>query len=73
MRSCGAIIDFDRPGHGSIETVDSPIFVAGSEKRKPQEPPQLGADTRGVLREAGFSESEIERMIGSGIALSSHP
>ena len=43
MRDCGAIVNFDYPGHGIIETVNSPIFVAGSEKRKPQPPPDYGA------------------------------
>ena len=32
MRHCGAITNFEYPGHGVIETVSSPIFVADSEK-----------------------------------------
>ncbi len=57
------------PGRGTIETVDSPIHVAGSEKRRPLVPPEFGAHTRVILKEAGYSEAEVERMIQSGIAV----
>jgi crotonobetainyl-CoA:carnitine CoA-transferase CaiB-like acyl-CoA transferase len=69
MRDCDAIINFDYPGHGMMETVNSPIFIAGSEKRKPQMPPDYGAHTRVILKEAGFSATEIDRLIQSGVAV----
>jgi len=69
MRECGAIVNFDYPGHGVIETVNSPIFVAESEKRKPQVPPDYGAHTRAILKEAGYSTAEIDRLIQSGAAV----
>jgi crotonobetainyl-CoA:carnitine CoA-transferase CaiB-like acyl-CoA transferase len=69
MRDCGAIVKFDYPGHGSLETVNSPLFVAGSEKRKPQAPPEYGEHTRAILREAGFGTAEVERLIASGAAV----
>jgi crotonobetainyl-CoA:carnitine CoA-transferase CaiB-like acyl-CoA transferase len=68
MRDCDAIIKLDYPGHGVMETVNSPIFISGSEKRKPQVPPDYGAHTRVILKEAGFSAAEIDRLIQSGIA-----
>ena len=69
MRDCGAITDFEIPGHGVIETVTSPIFVADSEKQNPRTPPDYGADTREVLTEAGYSAAEIEHLIQSGAAV----
>ena len=69
MRDCGAIIDVDYPGHGKVETVNSPVFVADSEKQKPRLPPEYGAHTRAILKEAGYSASEIDRLIQSGAAV----
>ncbi len=73
MRDCGAIVNCDYPGHGVIETVDSPIFIAENEKRRPQAPPDYGAHTRAILMEAGCSAAEIERLIGSGAAVAKDP
>jgi len=49
--------------------VDSPIFIADSEKQKPRTPPDYGAHTRAILKESGFSASEIERLLQSGAAV----
>jgi len=69
MRDCGAIVNCDYPGHGVIETVTSPVFIAESEKRKPQAPPAYGEHTRAILQEAGYNATEIERLIASGVAV----
>jgi crotonobetainyl-CoA:carnitine CoA-transferase CaiB-like acyl-CoA transferase len=68
MRAAGAIVEMDYPGHSRLETVNSPLFVAGSEKRKPTAAPEVGAHTREVLREAGFSDADIATMIERGVA-----
>ncbi|HUY26896.1 MAG TPA: CoA transferase [Candidatus Binataceae bacterium] len=68
MRDCGAIIDFDFPGVGHFETIDSPLFVAESPKRTPQPPPGFGMYTREILREAGYSEKEVDHLIEIGAA-----
>jgi formyl-CoA transferase len=69
MRECGAIINCEYPGHGTIETVNSPIFVADSDKQKPRVPPKYGAHTLAILKEAGFSAAEIKHLIESGVAV----
>ncbi|HEY2485851.1 MAG TPA: CaiB/BaiF CoA-transferase family protein [Candidatus Binataceae bacterium] len=71
MRECGAIVSCEYPGHGVVETVNSPIFVAESEKQKPRVPPEYGAHTRAILKEAGYSAAEIDRLIQSGAAVAS--
>jgi crotonobetainyl-CoA:carnitine CoA-transferase CaiB-like acyl-CoA transferase len=69
MRESGAIMNFDHPRHGLMETVNSPIFIADSEKQKPRVPPEYGAHTRAILKEAGFSAAEIDHLIQSGAAV----
>jgi crotonobetainyl-CoA:carnitine CoA-transferase CaiB-like acyl-CoA transferase len=68
MRASEAVVDLDLPSR-RIETVNSPIFVEGSAKRKPQEAPAIGAHTREVLRDLGYPDDTIEALIRSGAAL----
>lgn len=69
MRDCDAIVKCDYPGHGIIETVNSPVFISAGEKRAPQPPPEYGAHTRAILKEAGYGAAEIDRLIASGAAV----
>ncbi|MGH7933277.1 MAG: CaiB/BaiF CoA transferase family protein [Candidatus Binataceae bacterium] len=59
MRAADAIIGFDYPGVGALETVNSPVFVSGEKKRKPTAAPEVGAHTREVLQELGYSADAI--------------
>ena len=68
MRAAGAFVDLDYPGHGTVETINSPMFVSGAEKRKPTAAPEVGAHTREVLRELGYADEAIDTMVRRGIA-----
>jgi crotonobetainyl-CoA:carnitine CoA-transferase CaiB-like acyl-CoA transferase len=68
MRAADAFIELDWPGHGPIETINSPIFVAGSDKRKPEPAPEVGANTREVLRTLGYTNAAIDDLISRRIA-----
>jgi crotonobetainyl-CoA:carnitine CoA-transferase CaiB-like acyl-CoA transferase len=69
MRDSDAIVKCEYPGHGTIETVNSPVFISAGQKRAPQPPPEYGAHTRAILKEAGLSAAEIDRLIASGAAV----
>jgi crotonobetainyl-CoA:carnitine CoA-transferase CaiB-like acyl-CoA transferase len=68
MRAAGAFVDLDYPGHGTIETINSPMFVSGSEKRTPTAAPEVGAHTREVLLELGYTKEAIDALIRRGTA-----
>jgi formyl-CoA transferase len=68
MRHAKAVVELDHPSYGKVETINSPVFVAGSEKRRPTLAPEIGAHTREVLRELGYSAEAIETLIRSGAA-----
>jgi crotonobetainyl-CoA:carnitine CoA-transferase CaiB-like acyl-CoA transferase len=50
-----------------FETIDSPIYIDGEEKRRPERAPEVGEGGDEVLREAGLAQDEIAKMRGAGI------
>ncbi|HEU5194745.1 MAG TPA: CoA transferase, partial [Methylomirabilota bacterium] len=51
---------------GAALTVASPITIAGQDKVPPRFAPAVGEHTVDVLREAGFDEAEIGRLLETG-------
>jgi crotonobetainyl-CoA:carnitine CoA-transferase CaiB-like acyl-CoA transferase len=47
-------------------TVNSPIWVDGSQKVQPRRPPGVGEHSDEVLREAGYDEAAIRQLRASG-------
>jgi crotonobetainyl-CoA:carnitine CoA-transferase CaiB-like acyl-CoA transferase len=66
LRARGAFLEIETPWEGkALAGVASPVRLAGLEApRRPA--PELGADTEAVLREAGFSESEVASLRQAG-------
>jgi formyl-CoA transferase len=64
MRACGALVRF-ADGHGL--TIASPFHVEGAEKVAPRRAPAVGQHSEAVLREAGYSPAEVERLRGLGV------
>jgi crotonobetainyl-CoA:carnitine CoA-transferase CaiB-like acyl-CoA transferase len=50
----------------SMLTVNSPIWVDGSQKTAPRRPPDVGEHSDEVLREAGYDEAAIRQLRNSG-------
>jgi crotonobetainyl-CoA:carnitine CoA-transferase CaiB-like acyl-CoA transferase len=63
LRDADAIVEFSYPGTGVIETVNSPVFVTGVEKRKPTAAPEVGAHSREILQELGYRDKELEALL----------
>jgi formyl-CoA transferase len=59
VRARGMIVDVDHPTLGRLRTVGSPIKMSATPPVVGRRAPLLGEHTREVLREAGFSDSEI--------------
>jgi len=60
------VFDEIRPG---LKTVQNPIRVEGLEKVKPRMAPEIGQHTREVLRELGYDDAQIAKMIERDAAL----
>jgi crotonobetainyl-CoA:carnitine CoA-transferase CaiB-like acyl-CoA transferase len=52
--------------NSTMLTVNSPIWIDGSQKVKPRHPPGIGEHSDEVLREAGYDEAAIRRLRASG-------
>ncbi len=51
-------------------TVANPIVVHGEDKKAPADPPEVGEHSREILAEVGFKESDIEKLLASGVVVS---
>ena len=59
MRVAEAIVPFE---DGSGETVSSPFNLDGEIKTRPRQAPNVGQHSEEVLREAGYSSADIQRL-----------
>ena len=65
LTHAGGLVDVPN-GDGTTRMIASPVDFHGTPGRQRSIAPKLGEHTREVLREAGFDEQQIERMIVSG-------
>jgi formyl-CoA transferase len=67
MRASGALVPIDDPRAGASLTVSSPLQIGGQEKVPATLAPEIGQHTVEVLRAAGITETEIERLLHAGV------
>jgi crotonobetainyl-CoA:carnitine CoA-transferase CaiB-like acyl-CoA transferase len=51
---------------GDMLTINSPIWVDGSDKVKPRHAPGVGEHSDEVLRAAGYGDTEISKLRAAG-------
>ena len=56
----GIVMDYDHPAYGPLKSVAMPVLFDGSSRQVRSAPPLLGEHTADILRELGFSRSDIE-------------
>ena len=61
------IFDADHPEAGSMRYVRYPGHLSETPAGLYRHPPRLGEHSAEVLREVGYSDEEIERMLGNGV------
>jgi formyl-CoA transferase len=68
MQANEVFVEFEHSKHGHLRTINSPIFLRGEEKIKPQSAPEIGQDTVEILQSLGYDRSIIRELIERGIA-----
>ena len=66
MRDSGALVPIDDSRAGAALTVSVPFEMDGQDKTKATMAPGIGEHTMEVLREAGFADGEIQRLLQIG-------
>lgn len=69
IRARNMIVHQDHPKTGLIESVGVPLKFSQTKPGKASPPPELGRHTMEILREAGFSEKEIDELADKQIIL----
>lgn len=53
--------------HGRRQAINSPFWLRDAPKVPARLGPELGAQGREILREAGYGEADIERLVARGV------
>ena len=56
----------EHPSQGRIRSARAPFRVAGAAPMPDREAPDLGADSRSVLADAGFTQQQIDKLVALG-------
>ena len=67
----GAVQELHHPSAGAYRVVGAPVRFNREPLPYPMPAPELGADTRTVLQELGFSDGEIDGLVAEGVAIAS--
>jgi crotonobetainyl-CoA:carnitine CoA-transferase CaiB-like acyl-CoA transferase len=64
MRDNDVLIPFE---NDTMLTINSPIWIDGSDKQPPRHPPNIGEHSDEILRQAGFADDDISAFRKSGV------
>jgi len=68
VRALGAVQELDHPTAGPYLAVAPPVRTDGEIASFPRPAPVFGADTRGVLLEAGLTDADVDALVAKGVA-----
>jgi crotonobetainyl-CoA:carnitine CoA-transferase CaiB-like acyl-CoA transferase len=73
LHATGLLAEQEHPSEGPMRVLGSPVTFAGTQGRMLAPAPRLGQHSVDVLKEAGFGEEEIERLLASGACVQAGP
>ncbi len=66
LREVGMFHDLAHPTEGTLRSVRAPFNIHGASVEADRPPPNLGEHGRAILRDAGFTDAEIESAVRAG-------
>jgi crotonobetainyl-CoA:carnitine CoA-transferase CaiB-like acyl-CoA transferase len=63
----------EHPSEGTLKTMAVPTRFSASPPEPPRHAPRFGEHSVQVLREAGYSDAEIEQLVRDGVTVAAHP
>ena len=73
MVASGALVPVDDARAGARFTVASPLWLEGQEKVPPRYPPDLGEHSVEILRELGYADADIDRLLATRAVIQGKP
>jgi crotonobetainyl-CoA:carnitine CoA-transferase CaiB-like acyl-CoA transferase len=64
VRARDMLLTLDVPGHGDFRVLGNPVKLSSESPPRPSAPPALGEHTAAVLEWLGYTENEIDAMMG---------